>query len=219
MSRFKKTKKLFYDKYIYKVSLQCHIASEFRGNNIRNTIDNLQNDFLSMKELGESQRTFGSRWNSKVIKIDDLERALILARMAADLNDYHFRVEGSILSFYTNSDPTVNQIVDLYENTYCIREIWRPENDKIKTFLLSNPKKIIRPEYSHKYKVTINGLKDPDNFKEWAKQLPKLKIMPRNNYQVGGYFYVSDEKTLSLCRIFLGDRIRRVDELRTLDEI
>lgn len=195
------------------------MASEFRGNSIRNTIDNLQNEYLSMQELGEKERTFGSRWNSKVVTIDDVQRALLLSKLAADLNDFHFRVEGSILSFYTNSEPTLTQIVELYKNTYCIREIWRPESDKVKNFLLSNPKKIIRPEYSHKYKVTVNGLKDPDNFKEWAQKLPKLKIMPNNNYQVGGYFYVSDEKTLSLCRIFLGDKIRRVDELRTLDEI
>ena len=43
--------------------------------------------------------------------------------------------------------------------------------------------------------------------------------MPRNDYLIGGYFYVADQKTLSLCRIFLGDKIRRVDELRTFEEI
>ena len=85
--------------------------------------------------------------------------------------------------------------------------------------MLTTPKAIIRKEYTHKYKVTINALwESADNFKAWAVKLPKIKTTG-NKYRFGGHFYVADEKTLSLCHIFLADKIRKVEQLVTTTEI
>ena len=219
MSRLKKTKKLFYDKYLYKICVFTPLSTHFRGKDIEATQCSLRAILDEMEYRGETERITGSRWNSKKITIQNVRRDLALSIMAQGLEDFHFRVEGGTLSFYTNDETALDTAIALYDGMWDIREICKPENDKIKEFLLSNPKQIIRPEYSHKYKVTINGLDDPESFKDWAAKLPKLKVMPKNNYRIGGYFYVADQKTLSLCRIFLGDKIRRVDELRTLEEI
>lgn len=220
MSRLKKlTKKLFYDKYVYKISVWTDLASEFRGNDISATVGYLQRVHDDMIHKGESERSWGNRWNTKKVTLRQVQRNIALGHLLSSLESYHIRVEGSILSVYTNEETVLDTVSDLYNEQYELREIWRPENDKIKEFLLANPRKILRPEYSHKYKVTVNSIPDVTAFKDWAAKLPKLKVMPRNNYVIGGYFYVADEKTLSLCRIFLGDRIRRIDELRTVSEI
>lgn len=220
MSRLKRlTKKLFYDKYVYKIGVWTSLAEKFRGNDISATTLYIQKVYDDMVKNGETERSWGNRWNTKTITLKQVQRDVGLAHLLSSLTEYHLRVEGSTLSVYVNDETVIDTIAELYSGPYELREIWRPENDKIKEFLLSNPKQIIRPEYSHKYKVTVNSIPDVESFKQWAAKLPKLKVMSRNNYIIGGYFYVADEKTLSLCRIYLGDKIRRVDELRTISEI
>lgn len=215
----KQTKKLFYDKFVYKVTVVTALAENFRGNDISATAHYLQHVYEKMVEKNETEKSWGSRWNVKTIKLHQVQRDIEYCHLISLLDSYHVRVEGNHLSIYTNDLKFLESTKTLYNEPYVLREIWQPENDKIKEFLLTNPKKIIRPEYSHKYKVTVNGIPDIESFKQWASKLPKLKVMPRNNYVVGGYFYVADEKTLSLCRIFLGDRIRRVDEIFLESEI
>lgn len=219
MSRLKNTKKLFFDKYLYKVSVWSALSEQFRGKSIDHTEASLRQILNEMEYKGETSRLVGNQWYSKTVTVQDVRLTLALAILASGVDDYHFRVEGNTLSFYVNDETALGTVCDLFDNTGKIREVCRPENDKIKDFLLANPKQIIRAEYSHKYKVTVNALRDADSFKQWAEKLPKLKVMPKNNYTVGGYFYVADLKTLSLCQIFLGDRICRVDELRSFSEI
>lgn len=215
----KQTKKLFYDKFVYKVSVWTSLAENFRGNDISATTSYIQKVYDDMIHRNETERSWGNRWNTKTITLKQVQREIAFCHLLSSLDAYHVRVEGSVLSVYTNDDSFLDTASELYKEPYALREMWSPANDKIKEFLLANPKKIIRPEYSHKYKVTVNSIPDVESFKQWAEKLPKLKVMPKNNYVIGGYFYVADEKTLSLCRIFLGDKIRRVDELRTLEEI
>lgn len=217
MKQLKKTKKLFYDKYVYKIVVLTPLASMFRGASMEDTLTEIDHFLRSMEYQGETEKSVGTRWNSRKVTIQEVRRDLALVHLLSSESNYFIRVEGDMLSVYSNDENIMDTGAELYQG--CLREVWRPESDKVKDFLLTNPKQIIRPEYSHKYKVTINGLSDPESFKEWAVKLPKLKVMPRNDYRVGGYFYVADQKTLSLCRIFLGDRIRRVDELRTFEEI
>jgi hypothetical protein len=217
MKQLKKTKKLFYDKYVYKAVVITPLASMFRGANIENTLAEIDHFLRSMEYQGETSKVVGSRWNSRKVTVQEVRRDLALVHLLSSESDYFIRVEGDILSVYSSDESIIDTVTELYQGH--LREVWRPENDKVKAFLLSTPKQIIRAEYSHKYKVTVNGLNDPGTFKQWAEKIPKLKIMPRNDYLIGGYFYVADQKTLSLCRIFLGDKIRRVDELRTFEEI
>ena len=206
-----------YYKYVYKIVVVTPLASMFRGADTENTLAEIDHFLRSMEYQGETAKTVGSRWNSRKVTIQEVRRDLALVHLLSSESDYFVRIEGDILSVYSSDESIIDTVTELYQGH--LREVWRPENDKIKAFLLGNPKQIIRTEYSHKYKVTVNGLSDPVTFIQWAEKIPKLKIMSKNNYDIGGYFYVADQKTLSLCRIFLGDRIRRVDELRTFDEI
>lgn len=216
MNLSKKTKKLFFDRYLYKIAVSTPLASSFRGNDMDKTRSAIDSYKDVMLRDGSTETLVGHTWHRVQVRLDEVYRDLAFTVLLETQTDATIRVEGNTLSFYTNEDTAVDTVAELYD--YHVKEISKPANDKIKEFLLTNPKAIIREEFSHKYKVTINPVDDAAAFKQWAKQLPKIKVM-RNDYRLGGYFYVADLKTLSMCRLFLSNKIRRIDELHILEEI
>lgn len=158
----------------------------------------------------------GQSYHRTSVTMADVIRAMVLITVLESIGEYHLRIERGI-SIFSNDESMLDTLEDLYG--FLCRETWRPEDDKVKQFLLDNPKAIIRKEYTHKYRVTVNPLgAAADDFKTWAEKLPKINHVSKN-YRYGGYFYIADLKTLSMCRLFLGDKIRRIDELRSISEI
>jgi hypothetical protein len=212
----KKTTKLFFGKYVYKIALRLSVASKFRGNNLKNIEQELEylkeqfaNNKLTRMQLGS--------WNRSSVTTEDVFMGMNLVDVLETLTSYTLRVEGSTLGLYSNDDDFFHKVLSI-PSVY-VEETSEPVDQKTKQFLLTTPKAIIRKEYTHKYKVTINALwESADNFKTWAVKLPKIKTT-NNKYRFGGHFYVADEKTLSLCHIFLADKIRKVEELVTVTEI
>jgi hypothetical protein len=205
----KNTNKLFFRKYVYKIAIRTPVAGIFRGKNLK--IARLEVALLEdrLKKNGGKHVGVGG-YNKSWASKNDLDLANNLIDILEKLEDYRLRVESNTLGLYSNDD---NFISDVQRTGSQIEEISRPSSDKIKHFLLSSPSAIIRKEYTHKYKVTAKPLwKEAENFIKWAEKLPKIKITS-NNYIYGGYFYVADEKTLSMCRIFLSDKIQKVEEL------
>lgn len=212
----KKTTKLFFGKYVYKVAVRLPVASKFRGNNLKRISEELE----SLKEQFANNKLtrmqMGS-WSRSSFTIEDVFLGMNLVDVLETLSSYTLRVEGSTLGLYSNDDDFFHKVLSI-SGVY-IEETSEPVDQKTKTFLLTTPKTIIRKEYTHKYKVTVNALwESADNFKAWAVKLPKIKTT-NNKYRFGGHFYVADEKTLSLCHIFLADKIRKVEELVTTTEI
>ena len=212
----KKTTKLFFGKYVYKVAVRLPVASKFRGNNLKRISEDLE----SLKEQFANNKLtrmqMGS-WSRSSFTIEDVFLGMNLVDVLETLSSYTLRVEGSTLGLYSNDDDFFHKVLSI-SGVY-IEETSEPVDQKTKTFLLTTPKTIIRKEYTHKYKVTVNALwESADNFKAWAIKLPKIKTT-NNKYRFGGHFYVADEKTLSLCHIFLADKIRKVEELVTTTEI
>lgn len=217
MSKYSNTNKLFYDKYVYKVALNCKLSSYFRGNKLDKTRLTLESFREEMEFKSTKNMLIGSGYQRTTVQMDEVVRALVLVTLLESIGDYHIRVESGI-SIFSNDESMIDTLEELYGKWSC-REVCRPKDDKVKEFLLANPKAIIRNEYTHKYKVTVNPLGSAaDDFKTWAKNLPKINHVSQN-YRYGGYFYIADLKTLSMCRLFLGDKIRRIDELRNISEI
>jgi hypothetical protein len=214
----KKTNKLFHDKYVYKVCVVTPVAFHFRGNDLERTKLILQLDEIDLSKDGRVFVKIGGNYSRTHAAIDDVRGGLeILNVLESDLN-HKLRVEGRFLSIYSNNESLIDQISNI--PGLHIRDIWKPVNDKAKEFLLTGPRAIIRKNYSHKYKVSIRGLKsEAENFKSWAAKLPKVKIISWNSYKWDSYFYVADEKTLSMCRLFLGSNVKKVEELVTETEI
>ncbi len=216
MQYYKKTtKKLFFGKFVNKVAVQTSLAGYFRGNKLDKI--KLDINIVSRRITDKLQSVqIGGSWSKKYAKIEDVQIALEIVGILESLTDYTLRVEGCTLSIYSNDD-VIKKVTNI-KNIH-IEETSQAADDKIKEFLLTTPKAIIRKEYTHKYKVTVNALWDSaDSFTTWADKLPKIKTTG-NTYKFGGYFYVADEKTLSLCHIFLSDKVRKVEKLVTFEEI
>jgi hypothetical protein len=216
MQYYKKTtKKLFFGKFVNKVAVQTSLAGYFRGNKLDKI--KLDINIVSRRITDKLQSVqIGGSWSKKYAKIEDVQIALEIVGILESLTDYTLRVEGCTLSIYSNDD-VIKKVTNI-KNIH-IEETSQAADDKIKEFLLTTPKAIIRKEYTHKYKVTVNALWDSaDSFTTWADKLPKIKTTG-NSYKFGGYFYVADEKTLSLCHIFLSDKVRKVEKLVTFEEI
>jgi len=212
----KKTTKLFFGKYVYKIALRLSVASKFRGNNLKNITEELESLKEQFANNKLSRMQMGS-WSRTSVTIEDVFMGMNLVDVLETLSSYTLRVEGSTLALYSNDIDFFHKVLSI-PSVY-VEETSEPVDQKIKEFLLTTPKAIIRKEYTHKYKVTVNALwESADNFKAWAVKLPKIKTTS-NKYRFGGHFYVADEKTLSLCHIFLADKIRKVEQLVTTTEI
>jgi hypothetical protein len=214
----KKTTKLFFNRFVYKVAVRTPLSTLFRGKNLPNTRQQIEvlADRFSNNRVSSTNITNGWRSRQQATSTDVFVGLLLLDQLES-LSDFTLRVENSTLGLYSNDLDFISKIINIVNID--VEEIAVPETDEVRDFLLSNPKAIIRGEYTHKYKVTITGLWDSaDNFKEWAVKLPKIKTT-NNKYKYGGHFYVADEKTLSLCHIFLADKIRKVEQLVTTTEI
>jgi len=212
----KKTTKLFFGKYVYKVALRLPVAAKFRGNKL--TVIKLQ--LAILKERFADRKVNHVQmggWNRQLASLADITRGLAIVDVLETLSSYTLRVESNTLGLYSNDDDFFHKVLSVPDIE--VEETSEPVDLKTKEYLLSNPKVIIRKEYTHKYKVTVNALWDSaDNFKAWAVKLPKIKTT-KNKYKYGGHFYVADEKTLSLCHIFLADKISKVEQLVTTTEI
>jgi hypothetical protein len=217
MSYSKKTNKLFFKKYVYKIAVLTPLASNFRGKNL--TLTRLKVAVLEDKLLknGTMSVNAGGYYSKQLANKADIQLAKQLVNVLDTFQDFGLRVEYNTLGLYSNDPMFVQAIENIIGIS--IEEVARPETDEIRDFLLSKPKAIIRKEYTHKYKVTVKPLySEADNFVGWAEKLPKIKVAS-NRYTYGGHFYVADEKTLSLCHIFLSDKISKIEELVTASEI
>jgi len=214
----KKTTKLFFNKYVYKVAVRTPLSTLFRGKNLPNTRQQIEvlSERFDNKRVSSTSITNGWRSRQQATSTDVFVGLLLLDQLDS-LSDFTLRVENSTLGLYCNDLDFISKVTNIVGIN--VEEIAVPETDDVRDFLLSNPKSIIRGEYTHKYKVTVNALwESADNFKAWAVKLPKIKTT-NNKYRFGGHFYVADEKTLSLCHIFLADKIRKVEQLVTTTEI
>jgi hypothetical protein len=197
------------------VAFRSPLFSKFRGNDLAKLTNDISIIEDRINTTGQ-QYMSSTGWRSTIIKIDDVE---LIKQVIVVLTNrkYGARVESGSVSLYSNDDDFINAICSI--PGISIEETSEPDDEQVKDFLLANPKAIIRAEFTHQYKVTISGLDhNADAFKEWAEKLPKIKTT-KNKYQFGGYFYVADEKTLSLCHIYLSDKIRKVEKLVTASEI
>ncbi len=214
MKLYKNTSKLFFDRYVNKISLITVLASEFRYKNLPRTISKIS-ALAKQIEGSKAGRVQVGYYHKKTISVDDVFYVNKLCDILKTETDYAIRVEGNCLGVYTNND---NVVIDI-EKLGKIKEISKPSSDKIKNFLLANPNSIIAKKYTHKYRVTVNPLRDAsESFHQWAEKIPSIKLLKRT-YHTEGYFYAANEKTLGMCKIFLGSRIRRVDEMFLESEI
>jgi hypothetical protein len=218
MKYCKKTNKLFYDKFVNKISFDTPVALLFRNRqDVAVLLEFFEDYRRRINNTKSGNIEVGKSWRPIKLNLSQLEFIEKVVKLLMKETDFGIRVENYSVSVYTNSDSLLDKIEELSPDN--IREISKPVDEKIKGYLINNPYKIILNSYEYKFKVTYNPLKEnTESFKQWCQSMPKIKLL-KIHPSLEGYFYVSDSKVLGLCRLFLGNKIRRVDENVTVDEI
>lgn len=158
-----------------------------------------------------------SYFNSEIVrrykKIEEIETVLNLYK-----NECKIRRENSRVYCYTNNKELISILCNILNDTASVI-LFQPKTEQIKSYLLSTTKKIVTNNNQYQYKVSVAPLKDMNSkFYSWAEKLPKIKLSNRS-MRFGGYFYVEDSNTLTMCNLFLGGSVKRIDEIVSEDDI
>lgn len=201
------------DKYQYKAVLVCPVASWFRGGNL---------DFAKEKLLliDAKKLPLDTPLWSKLKTQQDLDFCIKLEYILSKLSNFDIRVEHPLLSFYTNTfdDMVTVSNVDVFRTKYVSQPgtTLQPKLEKNTIFL---------PKIDYGFRVTMGKTRtNYASFIEWAKNNNKVKLtnnairdLGRDRSWGGCYFYVKDEKSLTLVKMFLGSEIGRID--RVINEL
>ena len=217
MKLSKKTNKLFYDKFVYKVEAQTPLGTLYHERDLSKVRLKL-NEYDTKVQAAGGELDLSARWYRRVVTTDDIFANIqFLTLLEAETDPFSIRVEGNTVGIYTNNKAFVDQLS--YIKGF-VRELTVPKSDKVRDYLLANPDKVVVKNYTHKYKVIVGGLgHEAENFVAWAENMPKIKLAGKKKYLYDSYFYVTDLKVLGMCRLFLSKKIRKVQELVTEQEI
>lgn len=218
--KLSETTKLFYGKYLYKLTVRSALAFAFREKNLsyaRQVLDSLQH----LYEKGEPLTV--QLWGrEKTIVEEYFLEAKRLYKHFSRYEDYKLRVESIFLSIYTNDDKWL-ETVKKDISPLLLVEYSAPDPN----FKDIEPNTILVNESNgYNYKVTLGQNSGSPEFARWAEANPKLiKLGPvtkeellNSGYVNGMYFYARDDRTLQLCNLMLSN-IRRIDKLVVKQDI
>lgn len=201
--QLKKTTRLFNNKYKYKIVILTKCASWFRGNNLDHVKERLNVSNSEKKLL----------WEEKITSTDKIFASKLCLTLSS-LNDYLLRVESPLISIYSNDPKDIEKIAKIDAGQ--IKYVSYPDPS---TEAALDDHKIITKNITHEFKVTMGRTRQSHtNFVEWCKDKEKVKLTKRaksqlskNNSWGGYYFYVQDEKTLIMVKMFVGGSIQAVE--------
>lgn len=217
------TKKMHYGEYLYKLVLSNQLNTIFRTELQKHTklgfakeqLNNLQEKYLH-GELLEKQiyRT------TVVIPNEDYLDAVDIYNILKFADNYKLRIDPwRSLTIYSNDRDLLIKISKKMRVSN--KEFWEPDSSTID--LLLNQKNIVIVDKIPQFplKVTLGSGNVDSNFADWLKNNTDksrvgnitLSEIEAGSWVNGLYFYVRDEKVLSLVNLIVGHIIRRVDKL------
>lgn len=209
------TTKLFWGKYLYKLSVHNELASIFRCRNLSNArqvLDELQLSY----EAGLPLERVNWRRVNRVQEHSFIDAKLIYNNFKT-ADDYLLRIQRNTMNIYSNNESWLKYLSSILA-TDSILEFWRPSDDNID--VLDSNTIIVPKSNGFEYKVTLNSALGNDGFATFATANPHLikagpvlmEEMANNGYVNNLYFYARDQKVLNLCSLLLTN-IRRIDKL------
>lgn len=217
--KVQKTSKLFFGKYVNKVVIAAPLAALFRERDltkVKLTLDQYDK-LLAGSPTGYVE--FNSRWSRRKYSHKDIFQAYKIRDRLLTETNYSIRVEGIYLGVYSNDNVLID---DLSKINPELTDAIIVADKKSREFLLNNIDTIIVKKKTHKYKIRLGALGDrTDSFMEWAEKHPGIKIFKKATVYKwgGGIIYVSNDKNLTLCKLYIGDRITKIDRVIQSDEI
>ena len=131
----------------------------------------------------------------------------------ASFQDYTIRIEHPWINFYTNDTKHVELLTAL--NPGQIKYVCIP--NKANPSL--QPRSVIVKTLDFGFKIHMGTTRqDYINFVNWSKNNSKIRLTRKSERDLskakswgGSYFYVKDEKTLTMVKVFLGSDINRIE--------
>ena len=207
------TRKLFFGKYLYKITLMNVLGTIFRGKNFTyagEVLDVLQQDYENGRPL--VRKVWSKEFKVPQTHFTDCQ---IIFNTCAKWDDFLFRIEGPNFGIYSNTKEDLEFLIPKLQT---VTELHEPDPNII-DFLDSNIE-IVDDTPEYQYKVYLSDKATP-GFAKWAVgNNDKIKLghtlkkeIENNGYLRGFYFWVKDEKVLLLVKMIIGGNIQRIDKL------
>jgi hypothetical protein len=175
----------------------------FRGNNLDYVEQRLENNSSLLtweKELTKTDREYN-------------QKLLLLFRQC---DDYDLRIENPLLSFYTNNEKDISKLakIDIFKVKYVVM----PDANSQQSL---NKNTVIVKKLDFDFKVSMGRTtQEFISFINWCEDNPKIRMPKRVKHDLsksyswgGGHFYVKDEKTLLMVKMFVGSWINKVEQV------
>ena len=208
------SRKLFYDKYLYKLEVRSSLATIFRNKNLvaaRGVLDDLQNKLERNEPL-----VIKSYLRSETVLPKTLYEAQTIYSLLSQPVDYKLRIEKPVISIYSNDkDFLINFASKMQQESH----FYEPETN-VKNLLENNPNIIIlKNQIPYEYRITLGNQKTYD-FKDWLHNNPDkvkassklLQYLDSNRSVDGQILYARDDKIIQLLSL-LNVTIRRIDKI------
>ena len=212
----KTPKRLFYNKWPIKVECIINGSNKIARAGVKQTLD-------WCNGLTEDKWTYGMYRN-----VDKVELGIFCRKVIGTLEgkDLQIRSEHTRFNIFCKDVDLLSAIKK--EFSPWIVSITAPKNKLEYEFLLNNGhKKVLCDDFPHKqyrYKVIIaqnTNSVSKEKFLAWSKRFPEkiriansteLWLMHQKYYLQDPFFYVADEKTLSMVCLYLGNSCRKIQE-------
>lgn len=223
----KETKKLFYGKWVYKISLVIPGCSVLRTKN--NTEDLIY--FLS-----ELPFSFPANQHPQSLQARALKSKSTLLKLSETLQhynkkDYTKRIEGDFFDVYTNKKNIIDEIDTEFSS--CVRLISKPKTKNLDK-LLQNERSIfvkVLPKEKYEYRVYLKPHKVSQDKKEpfltWLKNQGESTTLSQSlidwftNTSMNWdrrYILVDNEKTLLMIKLHSPDAVGTVYKYEVVDK-
>lgn len=202
----KHTTRLFSKKYKYKIVLRTKGCGWFRSNDLENVKKNLDS---------QDQDYRGYPW---AVKLNNDEKLYVrsLYNVLIKSSDYELRVENPLLSLYTNSESLIESLAKISVESVKYVSFPKPGSEGI-----LEDCKVITKRLDFDYKITIGRTRQNFvTFLEWCEDKPKIRMPKRAKRELGKerswggyYFYVKDDKTLTMVKMFVGNCVQSIEKV------
>ena len=192
--------KLFQGKYRYKVVVSSGLAGWFRGGNLERISLLLQHGDYYSRKATTTEKVYAQK----------------LHKLLENIEDWQIRVETPHISIYLDNVKDLGSVVKLSSHKIKYISIPNPDNES----KLVNQTVLVK-NLDFDYRITIGSThQNYISFVNWCKdnakvRLPKraAKDLSKDHSPGGGFFYVKDEKSLTMVKMFLGRTITKVENV------
>lgn len=209
-----KTTKLYYNKYLYKISTKMQGLRHLRYTKFMPHYEKLMqvNGFITLPD--------------SPINMPLYRKYMSIIQPLMNNKDIRIRSEDNTINIFLNDVHLYNRLCK--DLDFCIQFVTEPENEQVIDLLQGNKKIILCKNYPHdRYKLKVTFKKLPANVKEtmlkFSQTYPKEQMLlshcslrylssPKNFYWETCYVHLTDTKLFTLISLVASGYIKKVEE-------